>query len=163
MPSANAGNAARTGAPSVPQYVEAGKQKASQDPNVTPQPSAEEQTVHQEEKVEYRDQDGNLLNESQVAELQGKVSFSTKYETRTRVVDAGGNEIGDASTGAEGFAPPHPDVDQEPETAPLQPEDDKRDYPATASPDDAVSKEKSVEKADGGKPRPASEPKDATQ
>ena len=147
----------------MPQYVEAGKQKASKDPNVTPQPSAEEQIVHQEEKVEYRDQDGNLLDESQVAELSGKVSFSTKYETRTRVVDAGGNEIGDAPAGAEGFAPPHPDVDREPETAAEQLENDKRESPATASPDDDVSKEKSVEKADGGKPRPASEPKDATQ
>ena len=119
--------------------------------------------IHQEEKVEYRDQDGNLLDESQVSELQGKVSFSTKYETRTRIIDAGGNEVGDAAAGAEGFAPPHPDVDREPETAVNQPEDDKRDYPATASPDHDVGKEKSVEKADGGKPRPASEPKDATQ
>ena len=162
MPSANAGNAAKTGAPSVPQYVEAGKQKASQDPNVTPQPPAEEQAVHQEEKVEYRDQNGNLLDESQVSELQGKVSFSTKYETRTRVVDAGGNEIGDASAGAEGFAPPHPDVDREPETAAHR-EEDKPEHPATASPDNDIRKEKSLEKADGGKPRPASEPKDATQ
>lgn len=147
----------------MPQYVEAGKQKASQDPNVTPKASSDEQVVHQEEKVEYRDQDGNLLDESQVAELEGNVSFSTKYETRTRIIDAGGNEIGDASAGAEGFAPPHPDVDREPETAGQHQEDDKRDHPATASPDDDISKEKSVEKADDGKPRPASEPKDATQ
>ena len=163
MPSANTGNAAKTGAPSVPQYVEAGKQKASQDPNVTPQPAAEERIVHQEEKIEYRDQDGNLLDESQVEDLKGKVSFSTKYETRTRMIDAGGNEIGDASAGAEGFAPPHPDVDREPETAAEQPEDDKRDAPATASPEDDIDKERSVEKADGGMPRPASEPQDATQ
>lgn len=49
--------------------------------------------IGREEKIEYRDENGNLLNEEQVAELQGKVSFKTKYETRTRIVDADGNEI----------------------------------------------------------------------
>lgn len=46
-----------------------------------------------EEKIEYRDEDGNLLDEEQVKALEGKVSFSTRYETRTRLVDAAGNEI----------------------------------------------------------------------
>lgn len=113
-----------------------------------------------EEKVEYRDQDGNLLDSEQVAELEGKVSFHTKYETRTRLVDAAGNEIGDSSAGAEGFAPPHPDVDREPETKSGQEEDDKRDRPATASPEKDVGKE-SAEKAKGGRPQPGSEVKDA--
>ena len=49
--------------------------------------------VSKEEKVEYRDQDGNLLDEEQVMELKGKVSFKTRYETRTRLVDGSGNEI----------------------------------------------------------------------
>ena len=48
-----------------------------------------------EEKVEYRDENGNLLDEEQVRALQGKVSFSTRYETRTRLVDEAGNEIWD--------------------------------------------------------------------
>lgn len=48
-----------------------------------------------EEKVEYRDENGNLLNEEQVAALAGKVSFSTRYETRTRLVDQMGQEIED--------------------------------------------------------------------
>jgi len=130
---------------------------------VTPLPAAEEPELQKEEKIEYRDQDGNLLDPEQVAELDGKVSFQTKYETKTRLVDAAGNEIGDASAGAEGFAPPHPDVDREPETAPNQDEDDQRDYPATASPEQDVGKEKSVEKGKDGKPRPASEPKEATK
>jgi len=130
---------------------------------VTPLPAAEESELQKEEKIEYRDQDGNLLDPEQVAELDGKVSFQTKYETKTRLVDAAGNEIGDASAGAEGFAPPHPDVDREPETAPNQDEDDQRDYPATASPEQDVGKEKSVEKGKDGKPRPASEPKEATK
>jgi len=130
---------------------------------VTPLPSAEEPELQKEEKVEYRDQDGNLLDPEEVADLDGKMSFQTKYETRTRLVDVAGNEIGDASAGAEGFAPPHPDVDREPETAPNQAEDDKRDSPATASPEQDVGKEQSVEKGQGGKPRPGSELKDATK
>jgi dolichyl-phosphate-mannose-protein mannosyltransferase len=115
-----------------------------------------------EEKIEYRDQDGNLLDENQVAELEGKVSFKTRYETRTRVLDADGNEVNDDSAGSAGTAPPHP-ADREPETAADQPEDDGREYPATASPEDDVGKEKSVKKNDDGKPRPASEAKDATK
>lgn len=67
-----------------------------------------------EEKVEYRDQDGNLLNEEQVKELQGKVKFETKYETRTRVVDEQGTELSSPDGGwpanMAGVAPPHPDV-----------------------------------------------------
>ncbi|KAK3628339.1 Dolichyl-phosphate-mannose--protein mannosyltransferase 1 [Elasticomyces elasticus] len=47
-----------------------------------------------EEKIEYRDENGNLLDEEQVKALEGKVSFSTRYETRTRLVDAQGNEVG---------------------------------------------------------------------
>lgn len=31
--------------------------------------------INREEKVEYRDEQGNLLNDEQVAELKGKVSF----------------------------------------------------------------------------------------
>ena len=46
-----------------------------------------------EEQVEYRDEDGNILNEEEVKALEGKVSFSTRYETRTRLVDADGNEV----------------------------------------------------------------------
>ena len=130
---------------------------------VTPQASANESILTREKKIEYRDQDGNLLNEEQVAALQGKVSFSTRYETRTKLVDEAGNEIGEGPAGAEGFAPPHPDVDREPETAGGVPEDDGRDLPATASPEDDIRKEKSVEKAKTGKPKPASEAKEATK
>lgn len=151
-----------TGSPK-PEVVVAGQQRASDDGMVTPLPAGEEPAVSTEETIEYRDQDGNLLGSEQVAELEGKVSFQTKYETRTRLVDAAGNEIGDASAGAEGFAPPHPDVDREPETAPGQEEDDKREYPATASPEKDIGKEGSVEMGKGGKPRPASESRDATK
>jgi dolichyl-phosphate-mannose-protein mannosyltransferase len=81
--------------------------------------------VHTEERVEYRDQDGNLLNEEQVKALEGKVEFKTRYETRTRVVDAQGNEVllppgeqlpvehqaQQAAAAPVGVAPPHPDVE----------------------------------------------------
>ena len=135
------------------------QQQVSPHEHVTPQAAVDQASLHREEKVEYRDQDGNLLNEEQVAALEGKVSFQTRYETKTRVVDAEGNEVEESSAGT---APPHP-ADQEPETAADQPENDGREYPATVSPDDDLSKERSVKKNDDGKPRPASEAKDATR
>ena len=154
-------NAEKTGAPSA--NIQIGDQSPSSDANVTPQASAAESVLNREDRVEYRDQDGNLLDEKQVADLEGKVSFSTRYETRTRVVDADGNEIADGSAGAEGFAPPHPDVDREPETAADVSENDGRNTPATASPDEDIGKEQSVNEAKVGIPRPASEAKEATK
>ena len=147
-----------TEAPVAPE----GQQQPPAAEHVTPQAAVDQASLHREEKVEYRDQDGNLLNEDEVAALEGQVSFQTRYETRTRVIDADGNEIEDGSAGSAGTAPPHP-ADQEPETAADVPEDDGREYPATASPEDDLSKEKSVKKNDDGKPRPASEAKDATK
>lgn len=52
-----------------------------------------QRVLSREERVEYRDDKGNLLNEEQVKALQGKVEFKTRYETRTRVVDDQGNEV----------------------------------------------------------------------
>ncbi|EPS42622.1 hypothetical protein H072_3360 [Dactylellina haptotyla CBS 200.50] len=50
--------------------------------------------VSQEEKIEYRDQDGNLLPEEEVSKLMSEgVSFETKFATKTRVIDQYGNEI----------------------------------------------------------------------
>ena len=129
-----------------------GHQEAPPAENVTPQPAVEEASVRREEKVEYRDQDGNLLDEEEVAALAGKVDFQTRYETRTRIIDADGNEIPDNSAGT---APPHP-ADREPETAADDSESDGRELPATASPEDDVTKERSVQKNDDGKPKPAS-------
>lgn len=71
-------------------------------------PLGEPQSV--EEKIEYRDEEGNLLNEEQVAALQGKVSFSTRYETRTRLVDDAGNEVYEGLVDSrDGPAPPKPE------------------------------------------------------
>ena len=157
-----AANAVQTSAPgSPPPAAGIAEQKQQGDANVTPQPSLEPGILSREERIEYRDQDGNLLDEEQVASLEGKVEFSTRYETRTRILDAAGKEIGEGSAGAEGFAPPHPDIDRQPETAPEA--DDERDVPATASPQDDLSKEKSAEQANDGKPKPASEGNEATK
>lgn len=49
--------------------------------------------ISREKRVEYRDQAGNILNEEQVKSFRGKVDFKTRYETRTRLVDAQGIEI----------------------------------------------------------------------
>ena len=164
--SPNAGSAEQTGSSVLPPQAEdqPGGQKPLSDANVTPQAAADPSVLSREERVEYRDQDGNLLDEEQVASLQGKVSFQTRYETRTRVVDAAGNDIAEGPAGAEGFAPPHPDVEgRNPETAGDGKEGEARNQPATASVGDDLGKEQKVEKAKGGKPRPASEGNEATK
>jgi dolichyl-phosphate-mannose-protein mannosyltransferase len=122
--------------------------------------------LSREERVEYRDQDGNLLNEEQVKELEGKVEFKTRYETRTRVVDANGNEIqqpaggwpedhaGQAGAAKDGVAPPHPDVqgvDQE--TKRLVP-----DEPIAAAKKSVEGEKENEEKS----AKPASESNEAT-
>lgn len=167
-PALGAANAEQTNAPVIPAGV-AENQIGDQQSNeavVTSQPEFKGAVVSTEERVEYRDQDGNILNEEQVAALEGKVSFQTRYETRTRVIDAAGNEIlnepvvGEANN--DSVAPPHPDVEREPET-PASDTVNERDYPATASAEDDVQKEKLVEKDDTKKPRPASsESREAT-
>ena len=133
------------------------------DAHVTSHPVFDDGLIHREERVEYRDQDGNLLDEEEVAALKGKVSFETRYETRTRTVDAAGNEIIDGHEGGDGHAPTHPDVDSEPETAVDVPEDDGREFPVTVSPEDDVIKEHSLEQSGLKKPRPASEGIEATK
>lgn len=123
---------------------------------MTPQP-AEELVVNREERIEYRDQDGNLLDDEQVKKLaaEGGVSFQTKYETRTRLVDQDGNEI----QNYEGVAPDHPDVEgQNPDTKGL-PEDQASEHPAHAD----VSMAGGPRGVDDGRPRPASEAQEATK
>ncbi|KAB5547008.1 glycosyltransferase family 39 protein [Coniochaeta sp. 2T2.1] len=120
--------------------------------------------LSREERVEYRDQDGNLLDEEQVKELQGKVEFKTRYETRTRVVDANGNEIPQPAGGwpqdpagsdGEGVAPPHPDVQG------VDQETKKRLVPDEPIPAPKKSVEGEVEKEEKSA-KPASESNEAT-
>ena len=118
-----------TGAPASaapqPQVVEV-PQGEKKEPVMSPPPPVDGQVV--DEKVEYRDENGNILNEEQVKALEGKVSFKTRYETRTRLVDQQGNDVNKESSGAGGgVAPPHPDVQgQNPETIEKPPADGAR-------------------------------------
>jgi dolichyl-phosphate-mannose-protein mannosyltransferase len=120
---------------------------------VTPQ-AADPHVIGREERVEYRDQDGNLLDEAAVQALlaEGKASFQTKYETRTRMVDENGNEVN-----ASGVAPDHPDVEgQNPSTKGL-PEELGNSKPAEANAGGSKKKE------DDGKAKPASDASEATK
>jgi dolichyl-phosphate-mannose-protein mannosyltransferase len=110
--------------------------------------------ISQEEKIEYRDQNGNLLDEAQVQALmaEGKASFETKYETRTRLVDEAGNEVPPP-----GLAPEHPDAEgQNPSTKNLKEEQ------AAKSPAEAQAAG-SIKQRDAGKPKPASDANAATK
>lgn len=132
---------------------------------MTPQPE-QPHVVGREESIEYRDEKGNLLDPEQVAALQreGKVSFSTRYETRTRVYDPDGKLI----EGDDSHAPPHPDVEgQNPETG-ARPgsSDEQQQSPVSDKPASAAGEEGSVrneKQNNSGQPKPASEGKEATK
>ncbi|KAI8627034.1 hypothetical protein F5Y19DRAFT_186057 [Xylariaceae sp. FL1651] len=116
-----------------------------------------QKVVAREEKVEYRDQDGNLLNEEQVKALEGKVEFKTRYETRTRVIDADGNEVlmpPEELAGA-GVAPPHPDVQGANQETKKVAYDDPIPKEASSSKDGEKEAERSA-------PKPASDGNEAT-
>ena len=130
---------------------------------VSPPPNAAQQhsVISREEKVEYRDQDGNLLDPEQVKALEGKVSFKTRYETRTRMVDANGNEIPQPEDA--GVAPPHPDVEGADRETVGIPEPEIQGKPAAQKEVKAdESKEESVARSDAGAAKPASEGNEAT-
>jgi dolichyl-phosphate-mannose-protein mannosyltransferase len=113
---------------------------------------SEQPVVSKEERIEYRDENGRVLNDDEVSALAGKVSFKTRYETRTRIVDAQGNEIYEGlvdAHGAEeqaGVAPPHPDVEGgEPETQQGSEPAEASDAPPTVEVVEDQQKESSVE------------------
>ena len=133
------------------------KQEASEssqlDSNVTPEPVAQNE-IAREQKIEYRDADGNLLDEEQVSSLaeEGQVTFKTTYETRTRRVDANGNEVEEP----EQHAPQHPDAEgQNPDTS--------GNAEARSQPASAAGKGLSKGNDDAGKPKPASDANEATK
>ncbi|KAH7078332.1 Dolichyl-phosphate-mannose-protein mannosyltransferase-domain-containing protein [Paraphoma chrysanthemicola] len=125
--------------------------------------------VSKEERIEYRDENGRVLDEEEVAALAGKVSFKTRYETRTRIIDGQGNEIYeglvDARGGEEqqGVAPPHPDVEgRNPETQQASEVAEASDTPPTVEVKEDQQKERSVEQ-EKHEAKPASEAQAATQ
>ena len=123
--------------------------------------------LSKEERIEYRDENGRILDEEEVKALEGKVSFKTRYETRTRVVDAQGNEIREELVDARvvdgpGVAPPHPDVEgRNPETEGVD-EADASELPPTVEAAGDQEKEQSAEVQDK-EAKPASEAQAATQ
>lgn len=118
--------------------------------------------VKREQKTEYRDQNGVVLDAEQIKELEGKVSFETRFEVHTRMIDAAGNEVN--SVKDEGVAPPHPDVDNvDPDTAGA-PVKESQDAPARQEDVQAdETKERAVENSPRGEAKPASEVKGATK
>lgn len=122
--------------------------------------------IGREERIEYRDEDGNLLNEDEVAALDGAVSFQTRYETKTRLVDEQGNEIG-YNQAEGGVAPPHPDVENvDAKTKGRAGESRKvgAEDSMTADAEKDLGKEQSLsdEAKRKGMPRPGSERDEAT-
>lgn len=156
-------NAAAASTAAKADLKKASNKKAAQSPvaekegdaGVSGAPVVAEQAriVAQEERVEYRDQDGNLLDADQVKELEGKVEFKTRYETRTRIIDEQGNEVledDDEEPETEFVAPPHPDVqgvDQE----------TKENAAGDSNVPDAAESVQGEREAEVKKPKPASE------
>ncbi|RMJ17292.1 hypothetical protein BHE90_013521 [Fusarium euwallaceae] len=129
-----------------------------------PEPAVEHRVVAKEEKVEYRDQDGNLLDPEQVKALEGKVEFKTKYETKIRVVDENGQEVQEPEGGwpadiDAGVAPPHPDVEGvNSETL----KGKEKVEEVVAAPEDVAASKDGEKEAEEAKAKPASENQDAT-
>jgi len=116
----------------------------------------DQQVIHREEKLEYRDAQGNVLSPEQVEELRQKdVKFETKYETRTRVLDEAGQEIYVGPV-EPGVAPPHPDVEGANPETPIVPESDGQ--PKVAEVKTNVGAEVDEKKA-----KPASDGNEATE
>ncbi|PYI25087.1 PMT-domain-containing protein [Aspergillus indologenus CBS 114.80] len=135
------------------QHAQEVLQEEPQEPAVTPR--ARHST---KARVEYRDQDGNILDEELVASLrkEGKVSFETRHETSTRL-DKG--HLVDMVDGEIEFAPPHPDVEgQNPETIQRHQPQDVEEGPASV-----VGHGSSEERKGSADPKPASEVNEATK
>jgi dolichyl-phosphate-mannose-protein mannosyltransferase len=136
-----------------------------QDPVVTSEPQLPDSTfIGREQRVEYRDENGNVLDAELVSMLskEGKVSLQTRYQTQTRVIDADGNEIIKHVHAGE-HAPPHPDVEgQNPETN--RKGNNGEESVARNEPASAAGSEKSVyDEKEASAAKPASENQAATQ
>lgn len=113
------------------------------DVNVTPQPEGAP-VIGTEERIEYRDENGRLLDDDEVKALEGKVSFSTRYETRTRLVDAEGNEVYDGLVESQEGVAGTLAVGQNPDTSGVA-QNQASEHPASVNVQEDVQKEKSIE------------------
>lgn len=108
-------------------------------------------------RVEYRDQNGKVLDENLVASLraEGKVKFETRYDAGHKMENAHEVPIVDGQ-----LAPPHPDVEgQNPETGNAPEDSVPPESPASV----VDGNERSVEKPISMEAKPASEGNDATK
>lgn len=155
------------------QPIEARKEDAVSEQAVVsapPQEAPKELPIlSKEERIEYRDENGRVLDDDEVAALAGKVSFKTRYETRTRIVDAQGNEIYEGLVEArdpsedQGVAPPHPDAEgRNPETQEPAEAAEASEAPPTVEVVEDQVKEQSIENQKNDA-KPASEAQAATQ
>lgn len=108
-------------------------------------------------RVEYRDQNGKVLDENLVASLraEGKVKFETRYEPGPPMENAHDVPVVDGQ-----LAPPHPDVQgQNPETGSAPEDSVPPEIPASVAEGNERSAEQpsSMEEA-----KPASEGNEAT-
>ncbi|KAJ6178439.1 hypothetical protein N7519_008900 [Penicillium mononematosum] len=108
-------------------------------------------------RVEYRDQNGQVLDENLVASLraEGKVKFETRYEPGQPLQNAHEVPVVDGQ-----LAPPHPDVQgQNPETGSAPEDSVPPESPASV----ADGNERSVEQSSSMEAKPASEGNEATK
>jgi dolichyl-phosphate-mannose-protein mannosyltransferase len=108
-------------------------------------------------RVEYRDQNGKVLDENLVSSLraEGKVKFETRYDAGHKMENAHDVPIVDGQ-----LAPPHPDVQgQNPETGSLPEDSVPPESPASV----ADGNERSVEHQSTMEAKPASEGNEATK
>ena len=123
-------------------------------PSVTPE--AQPSLKGKKARVEYRDENGNVLPESLVSSLRKneKVKFETRFEYRSRL--ANGHEV-DVVDGK--VAPPHPDVEgQNPQTVQ---DDERRPVEDVQAP--VPGDGKSSEESNSPEAKPASEGNEATE
>lgn len=134
-----------------------GVPEAEENPSASVTPEAQPSLRGKKARVEFRDQNGNVLDESLVAQLQqqGKVSIESRFEYRSRL--ANGHEV-DIVDGK--VAPPHPDVEgQNPETVGHEEQWPVEDVPAPAA---AGDKSSAGQESSSPQPEPASEGYEAT-
>jgi dolichyl-phosphate-mannose-protein mannosyltransferase len=100
--------------------------------------------------------------------MEGKVSFSTRYETRTRLVDEAGNEIyeGVVVEGEEAAVPEQPEAVENagtlaegsnPDTQDALGENEANTVPPQAAVKEDLKKEASVEESVAAVPEPESD------
>lgn len=140
-------------------------EEKEENPSANITPSAQPSLRGKKARVEFRDQNGNVLDEALVAQLQqeGKVSIESRFEYRSRLsngheVDVVDGKVAPAFPDAP--APAHPDVDgQNPETMERQKPWPAEDGPAPA----AAGDESSLgQESSSPQPEPASEGHEAT-